>query len=145
MTYCVAGKYAPGIQEHDSEKIRDLRTESISFSVTRHEELPKLPLEVSRVPFEILKEIKKQDGEISSIKELAERLNEKSTFDPKKKRVEQSDIVKISRQIETLEGLGYVQRHRQGRNVAVIMTKKGIAVVELTEAPSFLRKSINSF
>lgn len=130
-TYCVAGKYAPGIQEPEPGEIRDLRAESISFSVTKHEELPELPLAVSKVPFEIMKKIINQKGEIGSIKTLAELLKGES--------VSQSDIVKVSRHIETLEGLGYVQRQRKGRNVAIKVTEKGQAVVDLAEAPSFAR------
>lgn len=132
-TYCVAGKYAPGIQEHKPGEVSDLRAESISFSVTTHEELSELPLKVSKVPFEILKKVIDQKGEINSIKTLAELLKGES--------VSQSDIVKVSRHVETLEELGYVQRQRKGRKVAIKVTQKGQAVVDLAEAPSFARAS----
>ncbi|MFQ6126621.1 MAG: DUF6293 family protein [Candidatus Heimdallarchaeota archaeon] len=131
-TYCVAGKYAPGIQEPEPGEIRDLRAESISFSVTKHKELPELPLAVSNVPFPILKKVITQNGEIGSIKTLAELLKGGS--------VSQSDIVKVSRHVETLEGLGYAKRQRKGRKVAIKVTKKGKSIIDLANAPSFTRR-----
>ena len=140
-TYCVAGKYAPSIQseELDSQEFSTPRARSLAFSVTRHELLPGLPLEISKVPFRTLQTIIEQGGELSSIKALTELLKGPGTS------IEQSDIVKVSRQVETLEGFGYVHRQRIGRKVSVRVTDKGFSVVELANAPSFNRKAIDPF
>ena len=129
-TYCVAGKYA---RERPPRIVResDISTESVSFSVQRHVELPEVPIEAPRIPFRVLKKIVAHEGEIDSIKTLASLLQGKS--------VSQSDIVKVSRHVETLEGFGYVRRQRKGRKVAIRVTEKGRNIVDLADAPSFTR------
>ncbi len=126
-TYCVAGKYAPEQPRAAGE--RDISVESISFSVQKHVELPEVPFVVQKVPFDILKKIVEHEGEIDSIKALTKLIKSDS--------VTQSDIVKVSRRIESLEGLGYVRRKRKGRKITIQVTEKGQAVVDLAEAPSF--------
>lgn len=127
-TYCVAGKYAPERPPSTTGE-SDISIESISFSVQKHVELPEVPIVVLEVPFEVLKKIVEHEGEIDSIKALTKLLKGDS--------VSQSDIVKVSRRVETLEGLGYVQRQRKGRKIAILVTDKGQAIVDLAEAPSF--------
>lgn len=128
VTYCSAGKYA-SMREKKVEEAAP--PEQIAFSVRERFEIPRIPLELEKIPVEVLIGLVEMGGKAESIKKLAEKLK------PDKK-IGKQEIIETSRKLELLEEYGYVVKKRRGRNVVVEITDKGEKVIALR--PIFLEK-----
>lgn len=128
VTYCSAGKYA-SMRE---KKIEEAAPEQIAFSVRERFEIPRIPIELERIPVEVLIGLVEIGGKAESIKKLAKELKPN-------KEIGKQEIIETSRKLELLEEYDYVVKKRRGRNVAVEITDKGVKVIALH--PIFIEKT----
>jgi len=122
VTYCAAGWYSTMTKEHPKLS-RPTDPEQIAFSAEKSFSLPRLPIKLETLPFDLLEKLS-SIKQVSSVTELVQLFTGE-------KRPSKSQIVFFSRKLDILLNYGYVEKRRWGRPTVIRITDEGEKVVDL--------------
>jgi len=135
--FCVSMKYnIPAYyivpEYYEETPVSKLSEELLAKGITHYVILPKISLNyLADIPFDLLKALKKLGGKVDSITKLAIEVEpELKNLGEDKRR---SRRMKISRQIEHLRSLGYVEISLKGKEKEIKLTNVGEIVLKYVE------------